>query len=240
MNKLLLVLLLVLILMACSSQNRPLQSVVVLIDKSDQFISQPRKPWLQSSFHTNTQNSMVLSIETLDAYYQHEISKYELNIQKGLMSNKLKNIDAKERWINQVETALNLELQQDLEAPKSVIFPIIATHLSQDTIPKQLHVFSDLKDNSFVNLHKFRTVSDYELNKARITRLFKMVPVKKGNSIVCVYYQPKDYDDGVLFNWRFNFYKSLLEPMGYSIIKANLKHTIESNKESTPIKSSNI
>ncbi|MGB0871374.1 MAG: hypothetical protein ACPGSD_17425 [Flavobacteriales bacterium] len=228
MYKMLITLSILLFMAACTKKTRnKLKEIVILSDHSDTMPIYPTIDWfIPLKNWEEVQNSKV-TFEIINDLPFHNKSHVSLTLKSGLFSNDLDNRKQLKTFYEKTQQILDAQNRTNKTSPKSVIFPILADHLNKGVI--EVHLFSDLIENSFTKLNRFQTADEILKHKDKLILEYSKIPIQKGSAKIYIYYSAKDYEQGLCFQAIVNLYKALLEPKGYKIKMGSYRQVATEN-----------
>jgi hypothetical protein len=217
--------------MACkkNTQNKP-KELVILTDHSDTMPIYPSMPWFKALRNWEQSQHTKVTFEVIDDLPFHSKDQISLNLKSGLFSNDLDNRKELKRFYGEAQKILEAQKTIEKTSPKSVIYPILADHLNKGV--SEVHLFSDLIENSFTRISRFKSVDYILSNQDKLILEYSKIPVQKGSAQIHIYYYPKDYEEGLYFQAIVNLYKALLEPKGYTVKMGSYRQVVTENSTS--------
>lgn len=207
-----------------SSKQSSSVSICVLEDKSEDFEIQPSATWLKQMVDIENLDSISISYEVLNDLPFHGTTEIQFNRTTGLLSNEVENRQKEKAFFKKIEAELFSSDSLQKNAPKSYLYPILVKHLNEGRAD-QIHLFSDLKENSFINLYHFNSL-EFQRNYKAIKSAFEAVELKDGNTKVYLYYKVQNYEDGIYYGLLIKLYEALLLPKGYEVHIGNINPLI--------------
>lgn len=218
MYKMIITLSLLLTALACSNktkQNSKPYTLSILSDHSDRMPIYPSIDWMKPLKDWQTLKKVNVLFEHIDDLPFHNKALVTLDLKTGLFSNELENKKALNHFFDTIEQEIQQQNQQPKSSPQSVIFPILANHLNQGV--DEVHLFSDIKENSFTQLQRFKTAEALAQYKQELIHAFSTIPIKAGSTKIYIYYIPNNYEEGVYIQAIVSLYKEILQPKGYEV-----------------------
>ncbi|MGB0871171.1 MAG: hypothetical protein ACPGSD_16395 [Flavobacteriales bacterium] len=190
-------------------------SLAILHDRTDPLELIPTSEWFNTLKPWGDYPLVDVYIEVLDHLPVHTADMILKRTTQGLFSNEVEThkgtADFKRRFKMAVQDMDSLQIHQ----PKSILFPVLASYLNMNV--DEVHMFSDLRENSFINLYKYKTYQDLKNNQEKIIEAFQGIAIDPGATNVYIYYKPQTYEDGLYYLTLAKIYKRVLEPKGYRI-----------------------
>lgn len=212
-----------LLLVGCQGQSTRQSSSVhicILEDKSEEFEIKPSATWLKQLVDIEHFDSISINYEVLNDLPFHGTTEIQFNRTTGILSNEVENRQREKRFFNSMETKLFISDSLKAESPKSYLYPILVRHLNEGQADK-IHLFSDLKENSFINLYHFNSL-EFQRNYKAIKSAFEAIELKDGDTKVYLYYKVQNYEDGIYYGLLIKLYEALLIPKGYEVHIGNI------------------
>lgn len=195
--------------------------VYILDDESDEFEIEPTAKWLEQLKPWARYSKIKISHEVLDDVPYHGINTINYEGAEGVLSNEVENkqrlkifIEEMRNQLIQIDSAVN-------ESSKSILYPVVVDHLNRAKAD-EIHLFSDLRENSFINLYNYKNILELRRNYQEIQSAFEQIELKEGKAKIYLYHKIEDYDSGMEFQFMIQLYKSLLEPKGYEVLVGNI------------------
>ncbi len=219
-----LLLIMSLLITGCNEQTSTDQKnvyVYILDDESDEFTIEPTADWLEQLKPWSRYSKIMISHEVLDDVPYHGINTINYDGTSGVFSNEVENKQKLKVFIEEMQNQLIHPDSAGNESSKSILYPVLVDHLNHAKAD-EIHLFSDLKENSFINLYQYKNILELRRNYQEIRSAFEQIKLKEGKAKIYLYHKIEDYDSGMEFQFMIQLYKSLLEPKGYEVLIGNI------------------